>query len=331
MSENRRESRATFTSVTSSLSITRRLRDSIQSSNSEPPSPLVFSGPDGSVESRHEAPEEAKEAVEPEPKPVPRVDTERTKPPAEPTSPAVEESPISPTRRSVQSRPGTPVSPRSSGPRARPSLASLTLSRSSSHSRQHSQHSQTPLNPEPVPPLPTGPRSPVSAAPFSDLLPSLPAQSPPPVDVEELERERQAAASPLPEDFRARRIRAAKLSRFFGVAPHDLTEALANPPASPTFASPPQWAAAARSVPSGRPRTPRQDMPSSFGSTKESSSTPSLPLQNQPEEPPKSPERPSITVEVAAEVPRPFRLGREKRPVQELDMEVVLDQLRRMR
>ena len=171
----------------------------------------------------------------------------------------------------------------------------------------------------------------MSAAPFSDLLPTLPAQSPPPADVDELDRERQAAASPPPEDFRARRIRAAKLSRFFGVAPHDLTEALANPPASPTFASPPQWATAARSVPSGRPKTPRQDMLTSFGSAKDSSSTPSLPLQNQPEEGSQPRERPSITVEVAAEVPRPFRLGREKKPVQELDMEAVLDQLRRMR
>lgn len=312
--------------MTSSLSITRRIGDSVQSSNSEPPSPLVFSAPEGSVESRHDAQEKAKESIEPEPKAEsePEVTSQGAKSAAEPASPATEESPISPARRSAHSRPSTPASSRPLGPRARPSLASLTVSRSSSHSRQHSQHAQTPLTSEPVPPLPTSPRSPTSAAPFSDLLPTLPAQPPPPVDADELERERQAAASPPPEDFRARRIRAAKLSRFFGVAPHDLTEALANPPASPTFASAPQWATTAR-----RPRTPRQDMLTSFDSTKEPSSTPSLPLQ--PEERSKSRERPNVTVEVATEIPRPFRLGREKKPVQELDMDAVLDQLRRMR
>ncbi|KZT74715.1 hypothetical protein DAEQUDRAFT_760739 [Daedalea quercina L-15889] len=340
VSENRRESRATFTSVTSSISISRHLRDSVQSSNSEPSSPLVFSAPEGSVESHNPppAPERTgdsdkpddKAAAEPEP---PAAAGTGTVPASERAPPAAEESPTSPSRRSVHSRPGTPVSSRT-----RPVLPALSLGSPVlfSHSRSHSLHSQnsqtqTQYTSEAVPPLPTSPLSPSSAAPFSDLVPSHgPASptSPAAADPAEAEHERSGAASPPPEDFRARRIRAAKLSRFFGVAPHDLTDALANPPASPTHASAPY--SVARSV--GRPRTPHQDIPSSFGSAKDSSSTPSLPRQSQSEmERSTSRERPSITVEVATEVPRPFRLGREKRPVQELDMETVLDQLRRMR
>ncbi|KAH9937595.1 uncharacterized protein B0H18DRAFT_202715 [Fomitopsis serialis] len=307
VSENRRDSRATFTSVTSSISIHRRLRDSLQSSNSDPPSPLVFSG--NSSESRHGTPEEAKDSdpVEAQPKaePEPQVETEtETAPPVpEQDTAGPADTTMSPRRPSVHSRPGTP-SPRASDPRARPTLASLDLvaagsyshsrSHSRTHSRNHSLHSQRPLSPEPLPPLPTSPRSPISGAPFSDLVPS---QPPVPtndagVDPEQAERERegQDTVGAPPENFRARRIRAAKLSRFFGVAPHDLTGVLASaPPASPTLSVGPY--SLARGVHEGRPKTPRQDMSSSFEHSGAMSSTPSLPSHAQSERS-KSRERP---------------------------------------
>ncbi|KAH9835648.1 uncharacterized protein C8Q71DRAFT_908084 [Rhodofomes roseus] len=345
VSENRRDSRATFTSVTSSISIRRRLRDSVQSSNSEPPSPLVFSPSEGLNGSRQGTPEDVKENVPAEPveakdnaqaEPEPQVEAEPHAA-TDAAPPATEQAPtgaagtsISPSRPSVHSRPGTPVSRRSSSARPR-STSAGSYSRSRSHSRSHSLHSQAPFISEPLPPLPVSSITANPSAPFSDLVPSPPSLPPLPtsearVDAEQLERERQDAVSPPPENFRARRIRAAKLSRFFGVAPRDLTDVLANgPPASPTFSIGPH--SMAHTVHEGRPKTPRQDVLSSFGS-KEMSSTPSLPLQHQPERS-MSQERQDITVEVAADLPRPFRLGREKRP--ELDMEAVLDQLRRMR
>ncbi|KAI0726415.1 hypothetical protein C8Q72DRAFT_887580 [Fomitopsis betulina] len=274
VSENRRESRATFTSVTSSLSITRRVRNSVHSSNSEPSSPVVFSGPEGSgsAEVRNDAQKEgAKESMESEPKSKGKSKSFNN--------------------RSARSR---PASPRPLGPRPRPSLASLKLS--------YSPHTHTStLNPRRRLSPPSlsrrcpqarsqspRPRLSPTWCPSSQVRPTRPSSNdrPPPAR--------------CPRGLRARRIRAAKLSRFFGVPPHDLTEAFANPPTSPTFPSAPQWVNAAR-----RPRTPRQD-------ARESSSTSSLPLHTQSEERPRSPERPSFTVEVAADLPRPFRLGRTK-------------------
>ncbi|TFY52344.1 hypothetical protein EVJ58_g10070 [Rhodofomes roseus] len=118
VSENRRDSRATFTSVTSSISIRRRLRDSVQSSNSEPPSPLVFSPSEGLNGSRQGTPEDVKENVPAEPveakdnaqaEPEPQVEAEPHVA-TDAAPPATEQAPtgaagtsISPSRPSVHS------------------------------------------------------------------------------------------------------------------------------------------------------------------------------------------------------------------------------------
>lgn len=291
VSENRRDSRATFTSLTSStisLTVHRRVRDSVQSI-SEPSSPLAFTG--------SELPEDKKQSQEQEKRKSQSSAQDAIEEHAEASSHTEPES-SGAARKSESSfeegdLPPLPLSPMQPihQPRPKPSIQSISAASTTSHTRTLSFHSQAPLNPhghahEPEPPLPAPPRTP---PPFTNTIarPDAPAAPGP-----------ARAQSPAPpEEFRARRRRAAKLSRFFGVAPHDLAGALAPAPQSPTLSS------YKRSTSMPRPHT-------SQGHAR----------------------APSTTVEVQTEVPRAFRIGRpEKKAVQEEDMADILNQLRRMR
>lgn len=141
-----------------------------------------------------------------------------------------------------------------------------------------------------------------------------------------------------PSDFRVRRLRAAKLSRFFGVGLNDLASVLPAPP-----------------VPSGsRPTSPivrpsnLHDRSAVAFAPAPSLSTDSPPLthptsqqpQNQSHKGVEHPQasrkstaqgssRVSTSVEVAAEVKHTFGFG--NRNVKQMDMEAAIHQLRRMR
>ncbi|CCM00933.1 uncharacterized protein FIBRA_02980 [Fibroporia radiculosa] len=202
-------------------------------------------------------------------------------------------------------------------PRLKPSIQSMA-SMATYHSRTQSTHSQVPLTPRTPPqisePLPSVPLPPRTPPPFSSYMTPTPENAP-----AEPAHEHERAQSPPPEEFRARRMRAAKLSRFFGVAPNDLAGVLVGPhaPSSPASL---HGSNGMHGMTSSQDLASTEFLPSSTASdrlnAKESGHGRNA----------------STTVEVAAEVPRVFRLGRlERKPVQDLDMADVLDQLRRMR
>ncbi|KZT06872.1 uncharacterized protein LAESUDRAFT_759042 [Laetiporus sulphureus 93-53] len=338
VTDSRRSSRATFASITSStisLTVHRRVRDSFPSSRSasEPPSPLVFTGaeqlPDvkaeGEAEDRSrkselEQGQELHDDAHPDTKTAgseidPAQATEsRDEDPAQQAEPESKSDVVPPLT------PSSPISPTTRTARAKPSIASLSLASTVSHTfthrRSYSHQSQVPLMSrshelESEPPHAARNVPPRTPPPFSNFAPI------PPVGDVRWNTETEPPRSPVApsEEFRARRLRAAKLSRFFGVAPHDLADALAATPATPAI---PQLGKhnSAHGYDESMPEVPAQAY-----------------VQTAREEPTVAPERKaSMTVEVAAEVPRGFRLGRqEKKAVQELDMADVLDQLRRMR
>ncbi|KAH9946773.1 hypothetical protein B0H21DRAFT_708895 [Amylocystis lapponica] len=195
----------------------------------------------------------------------------------------------------------------------------------STTSLAQSIHSYTPLNPRFQPELmPLPPRTP---PPFSNMFIWPPEPEPEPVEPP------RSPSPPSGPEFHARQQRAAKLSRFFGVAPGDLAEAL--PPLRGTMTAPPTPTAPSR------PRTPR---PSHRRPSTEQSPPPPqplLPVPPLPFSPSSAPaevhhaREPSTTVEVAAEVAArsPFRFfdSRVNNVVKDMDMRDVIEQLRKMR
>ncbi|PCH33555.1 hypothetical protein WOLCODRAFT_135187 [Wolfiporia cocos MD-104 SS10] len=334
VSENRRDSRTTFTSSTISLTIHRRIRDSIQSL-SEPPSPMVFAGTDITLEASSRSPSPLPEIIDPEAEDEADIETpEEVASTVDPNEGDIDsdseaELPPLPASPTVHT-PGTTLY----CPLPQPSIQSLSLASTTSRlSRSQSMRSTAPLNPnghdsepelEPAAPIPL-PRTP---PPFSSLIfaPSFPADVRAGRGAERCSEDtdgRRSTHSPPPGDFRARRLRAAKLSRFFGVAPNDLANVLSAPPPA-SFNGAPNAA-----------HPPHQHHSSATYSHHQPSHAP--PLPNSPpatatelSEPPRK--HSVSTVEVATEVPRGFPFGRpEKKPIQDSDMAEVLDQLRRMR
>ncbi|GBE78378.1 hypothetical protein BKA93DRAFT_621293 [Sparassis latifolia] len=192
------------------------------------------------------------------------------------------------------------------------SVQSLSLSTISSDPPAQSVNSHTPLT---APARQFQPQSPATPPPFSNLFVWAPPQLPVPTPEE---RPPSPSHEPSP-DFRTRRLRAAKLSRFFGVAPKDLAEAL---PAMPSYGM-------GEGSHARRPQTPAYPAEIDLA-------TAMLPPYHIPER--THPEvaharKLSTTVEVAAEVPKgPFRIGRPgQNVVKEMDMRDVIQQLRKMK
>ncbi|EED77249.1 predicted protein, partial [Postia placenta Mad-698-R] len=170
VSENRRDSRATFTSLTSStisLTVHRRVRDSVQSI-SEPSSPLAFTG--------SELPEDKKQSQEQEKRKSQSSAQDAIEEHATEASSHTEPESSGAARKSESSLeegdlPPLPLSPMQPihQPRPKPSIQSISAASTTSHTRTLSFHSQAPLNPhghahEPEPPLPAPPRTPPPGA-----------------------------------------------------------------------------------------------------------------------------------------------------------------------
>ncbi|KAI0936230.1 hypothetical protein AcV5_004421 [Taiwanofungus camphoratus] len=350
VSENRRDSRATYTSIASTLSASHRsARDSFQSHKShksEPSSPLVFTEAEGEGDRTFS-----------------RVLSEATSQPEQQPQPQAQSDPeLQPHSEAVQYSDLTLYPPPSPVPHLKPSIQSLSVASTISHTRSHSASSSAPLTAHlqheqrtlhtPPPFAPTFPFAPQTRGRLA--TPAHLHAHPQDHDDPEGDRARVQSPSPRPgaPEFRARRLRAAKLSRFFGVALNDLAEVLSAPPSPVAWgAAPPQsgWpqSEAADSVVSlQRAPTPLRAMsPTPVRPTSPAPAAGEAPVQDQAQAQTMAqaqvrgyaPEQghsrgQSTTVEMAAEMKSPFRVRRlEKNVVKEMDMREVIEQLRRMR